>query len=112
MRVAIDIRKLHDYGIGTYVRNLIRELARLDDTTEYVLFCRKDDLEQIASLGPNFTGLVQSASNYSVTEQLSIPTSIWSSGATLFRTPNLHTLSIYCHYPRLHTLTVSAVFTK
>ncbi len=88
MRVAIDIRKLHDYGIGTYVRNLIRELARLDDTTEYVLFCRKDDLEQIASLGPNFTGLVQSASNYSVTEQLSIPTSIWSSGATLFHTPH------------------------
>ena len=88
MRVAIDIRKLHDYGIGTYVRNLVRELARLDDTTEYVLLCRRDDLKQVASLGSNFTGLVQAASNYSVTEQLSVPTSIWSSGATLFHTPH------------------------
>ena len=28
MRVAIDARKLHDFGIGTYIRNLLRHLAR------------------------------------------------------------------------------------
>jgi len=88
VRVAIDIRKLHDYGIGTYVRNLIRELARLDDATEYVLLCRKPDLEQVESLGVNFTGVVQSASNYSVAEQVSIPTSLWRTGATLFHSPH------------------------
>ena len=26
MRVAIDARKLHDFGIGTYIRNLLRHL--------------------------------------------------------------------------------------
>ena len=88
MRVAIDIRKLHDYGIGTYVRNLVRELARLDDTTEYVLLCRQPDLEQVRSLGDNFTGLVQSASNYSVSEQISIPASLWRNSAPLFHTPH------------------------
>ena len=31
MRIAIDARKLRDYGIGTYVRNLLRHLSRLDD---------------------------------------------------------------------------------
>ena len=30
MRVAIDTRKLHDFGIGTYVNNLVRGLARTD----------------------------------------------------------------------------------
>ena len=30
MRIAIDARKLRDYGIGTYVRNLLRQLARQD----------------------------------------------------------------------------------
>ena len=30
MRVAIDARKLHDFGIGTYIRNLLRHLARID----------------------------------------------------------------------------------
>ena len=88
MRVAIDIRKLHDFGIGTYVRNLIRELARLDDTTEYILLCKQNDVEQVSSLGENFSGLVQSASNYSLSEQISLPTSLWTVGATLFHTPH------------------------
>ena len=30
VRIAIDARKLRDYGIGTYVRNLLRQLARQD----------------------------------------------------------------------------------
>ena len=40
MRIAIDARKLHDFGIGTYIRNVLRGLARMDRTTEYVVFCR------------------------------------------------------------------------
>jgi len=30
MRVAIDARKLHDFGIGTYIRNLLRQLGFQD----------------------------------------------------------------------------------
>ena len=37
MRIAIDARKLHDFGIGTYIRNVVLGLARLDQQTEYVL---------------------------------------------------------------------------
>jgi len=37
LRIAIDARKLRDYGIGTYVRNLLRHLSRLDSETDYVL---------------------------------------------------------------------------
>ena len=44
MRVAIDARKLHDFGIGTYIRNLLRQLARIDHDTEYVLLCGEADL--------------------------------------------------------------------
>ena len=44
MRVAIDARKLHDFGIGTYIRNLLRHVARIDHDTEYVLLCREPDL--------------------------------------------------------------------
>ena len=38
MRIGIDARKLHDFGIGTYIRNLLRQLARMDDRTEFVVF--------------------------------------------------------------------------
>ncbi|MBL8142849.1 MAG: hypothetical protein JNM38_17140, partial [Acidobacteria bacterium] len=44
VRIALDVRKLHDYGIGTYVRNLLRQLARIDQGSEYVLLCRPDDV--------------------------------------------------------------------
>ena len=54
MRVAIDTRKIHDFGIGTYIRNLLRQLARIDRDTEYVLLCREADLGIAAQLGPNF----------------------------------------------------------
>ena len=30
MRIAIDARKLRDFGIGTYIRNILTELSRLD----------------------------------------------------------------------------------
>ena len=54
MRVAIDVRKLHDFGIGTYIRNIVRELARFDRETDYVLICQDADREAARSLGENF----------------------------------------------------------
>ena len=54
MRIAIDARKLRDYGIGTYVRNLLRHLARLDDYNEYIVLCRDEDRAFAAELGENF----------------------------------------------------------
>ena len=30
MRIAIDIRRIGEFGVGTYTRNAIRTLARLD----------------------------------------------------------------------------------
>ena len=51
MRIGIDARKLHDFGIGTYIRNLLRQLARLDHETEFVLLCRPDDAAALATLG-------------------------------------------------------------
>jgi glycosyltransferase involved in cell wall biosynthesis len=73
MRVAIDARKLHDFGIGTYIRNLLRHLARLDTTSEYVLLCQEPDLGVAASLGPNFRTVLEPSPNYSLREQVHVP---------------------------------------
>jgi len=61
MRIAIDARKLHDFGIGTYIRNLLRHLARIDDRNEYVLLCHQPDLDMAATLGPNFRAELEKA---------------------------------------------------
>ncbi len=73
MRVAIDARKLHDFGIGTYIRNLLRHLARIDTTSEYVLLCYEGDLDVAATLGPNFRTVLEPSPNYSFREQFHVP---------------------------------------
>jgi glycosyltransferase involved in cell wall biosynthesis len=73
VRVAIDARKLHDFGIGTYIRNLLRQLARLDRDTEYVLLCQRDDLDAGTKLGPNFRTVLEPSPNYSLREQIRVP---------------------------------------
>ena len=73
MRVAIDARKLHDFGIGTYIRNLLRQLARIDHDTEYVLLCQESDLGVGTQLGPNFRTVLEPSPNYSLREQIHVP---------------------------------------
>ena len=73
MRVAIDARKLHDFGIGTYIRNLLRYLARADHDTEYVILCHEPDLKITEQLGPNFRAVLEKSPNYSLREQLHVP---------------------------------------
>jgi glycosyltransferase involved in cell wall biosynthesis len=88
VRIAIDARKLHDFGIGTYVQNLLRQLARLDAESEYVLFCRADDREALSGLGPNFRPVVESAEPYSVMEQINIPMRLARERINLFHSPH------------------------
>ena len=73
MRIAIDARKLRDYGIGTYVRNVLRHLSRIDRNTEYVLLCREEDCPIASELGENFRAVAETAPAYSIREQLSVP---------------------------------------
>ena len=37
MKVAIDIRRMTEFGVGTYTRNVVRALGRLDHANHYFL---------------------------------------------------------------------------
>ena len=88
MRIAIDARKLRDYGIGTYVRNVLRHLSRIDRDTEYVLLCRQNDCGIAAELGENFRSIPESAPAYSIREQLAVPMDLRREGIDLFHAPH------------------------
>ena len=88
MRIGIDARKLHDFGIGTYIRNLLRHLGRLDRETEYVVLCRPDDRTALAAVGDNFRPIAESAPNYSIAEQVAIPLALRRERVTLFHAPH------------------------
>ena len=88
MRIGIDVRKLHDFGIGTYIRNLLRHLARMDRETEFVLLCRPQDQQELSSAGENFRSVPETAANYSIAEQLTVPWALKREGVTLFHAPH------------------------
>jgi glycosyltransferase involved in cell wall biosynthesis len=88
LRIAIDARKMRDYGIGTYVRNLLRHLSRLDSQTEYVILCRVEDCGSVDDLGENFRSIPEVARPYSISEQLRIPMDLRREGIDLFHAPH------------------------
>ena len=84
MRIGIDARKFRDFGIGTYIRNLLRELAALDTETEYVVLTKPRDMEVVSVLGQNFRAVPDSSGQYSIAEQLSVPIAVRRERLNLF----------------------------
>ena len=54
MRVAIDIRRAGNFGIGTYIRNIVNQFARTDSQTEYLLIGQQRHLREFDLLPENF----------------------------------------------------------
>jgi glycosyltransferase involved in cell wall biosynthesis len=88
VRVAIDARKLHDFGIGTYIRNLLRQLARIDHETDYILLSPPADLDVAAQLGPNFRSILEPSPNYSLREQIHVPWVLRRERPDVFHAPH------------------------
>jgi len=88
VKVAIDARKLHDFGIGTYIRNLLRHLARIDRENEYVLLCHEPDMGVAAQLGSNFRAVLEPSANYSIREQFHVPWVLMREKPDVFHAPH------------------------
>jgi len=88
MRVAIDARKLHDFGIGTYTRNLLQHLARIDRDSEYVLLCHQPDLGIAVQLGKNFRTVLEPSPSYSIREQIHVPWVLLRERPDVFHAPH------------------------
>jgi glycosyltransferase involved in cell wall biosynthesis len=88
VRIAIDVRKYHDFGIGTYIRNLVRYLAFIDHDTEYVLLCRRQDRDRVGLVGPNFRAVVEDSGPYSIAEQVHVPIALRRERIDLFHAPH------------------------
>jgi glycosyltransferase involved in cell wall biosynthesis len=102
-RIAIDVRKWRDYGIGTYVRNLVRHLAPLDSETTYFLFCDRGDEATLRDLAENFVPIVDTSPGYSLSEHLTIPLKLRRLGVNLFHSPH-YVLPLLCPTPSVVTI--------
>jgi glycosyltransferase involved in cell wall biosynthesis len=54
LRIALDSRRIADFGIGTYIRNLVHALARVDERNQYQLITTEHAVPEFSGLPPNF----------------------------------------------------------
>jgi glycosyltransferase involved in cell wall biosynthesis len=54
VKVAIDIRRMTEFGVGTYIRNVVRTLARLDRESTYYLIGSAAKVAECGILPSNF----------------------------------------------------------
>lgn len=54
LRIVVDVRRVRDFGIGTYIRGLLHALGAIDRSNEYILVALPEDEGSFSGLPPNF----------------------------------------------------------
>ena len=88
MRIAIDIRKINEFGMGTYIWNLVRNIAALDTNNEYLLVGEQRHFLELGPLPPNFKQLYQPEGNSFLTRHWAIPTLLRRNRIDVFHVPH------------------------
>ena len=86
LHIAIDIRRLGFFGIGTYIRNLVSGLARLDQENQYSLISIPGK-DGIPGLGPNFRVVEYDRPDTDVSQNLTFPLFLKKLRADLYHIP-------------------------
>lgn len=95
MRVAIDIRRITEFGVGTYTRNVVRTLARLDHENEYFLIGIPDRIGprgrmgDIGPLPPNFITVDGQPNEFSLASYLELHRILKQNRCDLLHVPHL-----------------------
>ena len=88
MRVAIDIRKINEFGIGTYIWNLVRNIAELDKRHDYLLIGTQRNFHELGPLPQNFKQLYESEDSSSLRKHWSLPLTLRREAIDLLHVPH------------------------
>lgn len=85
MRIGIDARAIHLQGIGRYIRELIRHLARVDTRNQYIIyFPTVEHMDENKIDNPNFQCVLVPYQIYTVKEQLYLPYFLYKDKLDIF----------------------------
>jgi glycosyltransferase involved in cell wall biosynthesis len=87
IHVVFDARHWKDFGIGTYVRNLVQALASLDRENRYTLVVRPQDVEEVTGLPSNFSVSPYRRGETTVLHNISFPLFIRKLKADIYHIP-------------------------
>lgn len=85
--IAIDARKLADYGIGTYLRGLLGALAEIDPERRYVVLAPPGERAGL-ELPERFRWVEEPAPGYSLAELFAVARRARQAGAKLLHAPH------------------------
>lgn len=88
MRIAIDIRKISEFGVGTYIWNLVRNIAALDHTNEYLLIGSTRNFHAFGPLPENFQPLSQPENVSAWRDQIVLPMALRKRGVDVLHIPH------------------------
>ncbi|HEY1262488.1 MAG TPA: glycosyltransferase, partial [Terriglobales bacterium] len=89
MKIAIDIRRMTEFGVGTYTRNVVRALGRLDHESEYYLLGSPEKLAEIGFLPSNFQSVALHSAEGTVKNYFECRAAIHRLGCDLIHIPHL-----------------------
>jgi glycosyltransferase involved in cell wall biosynthesis len=89
-----------EFGVGTYIRNVVRTLGRLDHENEYLLIGPPVKVEEIGALPPNFRAIPLVAPERSVQGYREFRTALQRLQCDLVHIPNLFSIprALPCRY--------------
>jgi len=86
MKIAIDVRKIEDFGIGTHIWNMLKSLSKIDRENEYFLIGFSPS--SLPPLGKNFNFVRTKAKKYSISEHIKIPILLREIKCDIFHSPH------------------------
>ena len=88
LRVVIDARHIGDFGIGTYIRNLVRAFAAQDREDEFILVAGRDGMKDLAGLPANFSTAIYERGDFELVDQVAFPLFLRRFSADVFHVPH------------------------
>ena len=85
--VVIDARRIRDFGIGTYIRNLIQGLSRLEHKNRYSLIIPSKDIPELQGLGSNFQTAIYDHLDTEIMHNIAFPKFLRTLQADLYHIP-------------------------
>jgi len=73
VKIAIDARRIRDFGVGTYIRNLLQALAMLGTSHEFSLICNAEAKTLFQGLPENFRVVLYDRQDASRLDHLGLP---------------------------------------
>lgn len=100
VRIALDIRRMTDFGVGTYIRNVVRTLGRLDRDNQYLLIGPAAKVEEMGGLPANFRTVPVAAPERSIQGYREFRATLQRLECDLVHIPNLFSVprALPCPY--------------